>query len=608
MHPLYTTPTSASPHPQHPHQRPHAVALCITAMAMPLLVHVSANAQAQAPVIRPDAGSVLQQQNNQPTPQPLAVPRVLPPTVTTPKPVLQALPSASVAVSGFTFSGNTVFSTAQLVPLVSALAGKTATLDELNTAADAVRQFYRVRGYLLAQAYLPRQDVTGGSIEITVLEGTLGRVTTTAAAATTASSDLASGQTRLRPSFAQGMLDAALPPGQVVTEDALERPLLLLSDLPGVAAQSSVGAGTAVGTADIDVTLGQNAALVTGSVDTDNQGSRFNGATRAGASLNVNNATGYGDLLTVRAQLSVENTRSNFARVGWQVPVGYHGTQVGVAFAKINYALIGSFAALGAEGDARVTSIYLTHPLVRSRNLNLSLLAGYDKKDTEDRTLSVSNVETRHIDISRLGLRGNLADNLLGGGLSSFNLAMSGGKLRIDQLAAQATDQAGAQASGKFSKTNLELSRLQTLSDGLNVLASLNAQWASKNLSSAEKMTLGGPNDVRAYPVGEASGDQGYVGSVEARYSPPNWAWGGTSTTLSVFYDFGQVTISKTPLAGVAGSANKRAISGAGVGLTLGRGGDFLVRAALAWRTSGEKPLSDSDRAPRLWLQASKSF
>ena len=549
------------------------------------LVFAAAQIQAQTPAIRPDAGSTLQQQGAQPLTVPRAAPQVLPQTFT-PQPALEALPSASIAVKAITFSGNTAFSSTELTPLVADLVGKTATLAELNAAAAKVRDYYRSRGYFLAQAYLPRQDVTSGSIEITVLEAYAGKVKATNKPAA-----------RLKESFAQSVLNANLKPGTALTEAALERPLLILSDLPGVDVKSSLGAGAAVGTADIEVDVANTPVpaegsflpitratngFVTGGIDADNHGSTFTGAYRLGATVAVNNATGYGDQISIRTQLTLENTRTNLARIAWQTPVGYYGTQVGVSYSKLNYLLIKDFAPLKAEGDAAMASVYATQPVVRSRNLNVSAQLGYDSKRLEDRVQSVNSTETRRINLARLGLAGDWRDSLLGGGLNTFNLGLTSGKVSIDQADTALADQApgGANTLGTFSKTNLDVLRLQTITNNINLLASLNAQFASRNLPSAEKMSLGGPNGgtgIRAYPGGEASGDEGYVGTLEARYTNPAWTIGSASTIVSAFYDYGGITINKNPLPGIN---NKRNLQGAGFGLTIGKEGDFTFRAS----------------------------
>ena len=587
--------------------------LRIKPISLAVLTLFTTLSQAQTPAVRPDAGSTLQQQGVQPLVVPRTAPQVLPPAFT-PLPALETLPSATIAVRVFTFSGNTAVSSTELAPLVADLVGKTATLAELNAAATKVRDYYRSRGYFLAQAYLPRQDVTSGTIEITVLEAYVGKVKATNKPGT-----------RLKESFAQNVLNANLKPGTTITEAALERPLLILSDLPGVDVKSSLGSGASVGTADIDVDVANtpvpaddrfvpltraSGGFVTGSVDADNHGSTFTGAYRLGASLAINNATGYGDQISIRSQFALENTRSNLNRIAWQAPIGYYGTQVGVSYTKLNYLLIKDFAALRAEGDASIASVFATHPIFRSRNYNLNAQLGYDSKRLEDRVLSVGTTETRRIKVTRIGVQGDSRDTLLGGGLNTFNVGFSSGRLAIDQAATAAADQAagGANTLGTFGKTNIDLLRLQTITSNVNLLASISAQFASRNLPSAEKISLGGPNGgqgIRAYPVGEASGDEGYVGTLEARYTNPAWKLGNASTIVSAFYDFGGVTISKNPIAGVN---NKRNLAGAGLGVTLGKEGDFTVRASMAWRVSSEKPLSDADRSPRFWLQANKAF
>ncbi|MGB4116382.1 MAG: ShlB/FhaC/HecB family hemolysin secretion/activation protein [Polaromonas sp.] len=598
---------------------PHLRQFELSPVVAGLALFLAGNIQAQTPAIRPDAGSTLQQQGAQPLAVPRAAPQVLPQTFT-PQPALEALPSVSIAVKAITFSGNSAYSATELAPLVADLVGKTATLAELNAAAAKVRDYYRNKGYFLAQAYLPRQDVTSGSIEITVLEAYAGKVKAT-------NKPPAPGlpATRLNESFAQGVLATNLKPGTAITEAALERPLLILSDLPGVDVKSALGAGASVGTADIEVDVANTPVpaegsflpltratqgLVTGSLDADNHGSTFTGAYRLGATVAVNNATGYGDQLLVRLQLAPENTRTNLARIAWQTPVGYYGTQVGVSYSKLNYLLIKDFAPLKAEGDATMTSVYATHPVVRSRNFNVSAQLNHDSKRLEDRLQSVNSTETRRINLTRVGLAGDWRDTLLGGGLNTFNLGLSSGRLSIDQAATAAADQAlgGANTLGSFSKTNLDLLRLQTITDNINLLGSISAQYASRNLPSAEKMSLGGPNGgqaVRAYPAGEASGDEGYVGTFEARYTNPAWAIGSASTIVSAFYDFGGVTINKTPIAGLN---NKRNLQGAGFGLTIGKEGDYTIRASVAWRIGNDKPQSDADRLPRVWVQGNKAF
>ena len=66
--------------------------------------------------------------------------------------------------------------------------------------------------------------------------------------------------------------------------------------------------------------------------------------------------------------------------------------------------------------------------------------------------------------------------------------------------------------------------------------------------------------------------------------------------TVSAHYDWGQVYVNEKPLP--TETQNKRSISGYGVGLSLGREGEFIVRASVSWRAEHETPQADP-REPR---------
>src|SRR5207237_10876676 len=69
-----------------------------------------------------------------------------------------------------------------------------------------------------------------------------------------------------------------------------------------------------------------------------------------------------------------------------------------------------------------------------------------------------------------------------------------------------------------FTKYNVDMRRLQRITDNASLLLSLSGQRATRNLASAEKFSLGGPNGVRAFPVGEATADVGMIVTTEMRY------------------------------------------------------------------------------------------
>ena len=103
------------------------------------------------------------------------------------------------------------------------------------------------KGFLLARAYLPKQDVTAGIVEIAVIAGRIdGKVRI----------DLKDPY-RIRASFLQGMADRAVPGDSPVRMEQIERAVLLMNDLPGLNSQASLEPGGVPGTTRLVVSAAE---------------------------------------------------------------------------------------------------------------------------------------------------------------------------------------------------------------------------------------------------------------------------------------------------------------------------------------------------------------
>lgn len=545
---------------------------------------------------RPDAGQILEQQR-EPLRLPPPVEDEVRPRPADPKPALPVSPTLKVTVTRFNFSGNTLYTTEQLREVVAEFVGKELDFEGLNDAATKVRAYHRSRGYFLAQAYLPQQTIRDGEVEIAIIEGRVGIVELQRRPAT-----------RLAEWLLAGILDAHLQTGDIITETGLEKPLLLINDLPTAAVTSEIRPSRTVGAADLRVHVDRGVGLFNGFIDFDNHGSRFTGEYRLGASLNMNNPLTIGDQVTLRAFATDEEMY--FGRIAYLVPVGFWGTRLGVSAAKFDYTLEKDFKSLQAHGEGLVKSVFAFHPLYRTRNTNIIGQFAYEDKRLYDRIDSTNTVEDRFIDTIKAGAVGDWRDGVLGGGLNAFAITYTHGDLKIAPTALAQADQdptTGARTLGAFRKWNYDFKRLNRITDNASFLLAISGQQASKNLASAERMSLGGPNAVRAYPVGEANGDSGLLISGEGRYIFPGVKLFEADVAAIAFYDWGQVYVREKPLD--TDTKNRRSIAGYGVGASVGTEGQFIVRASAAWRADHEKPQSDgAKRDPRVWIQAVKWF
>jgi hemolysin activation/secretion protein len=120
--------------------------------------------------IIPDAGSVLREMER-PIPQ---LPRPAPPLIRIEEPSRPALKPSAVTpfmLKTLRISGNTVFIQADLLALVQDFVGKEVGYADLDAAAARISRYYRERGYRVARAYLPAQEIKDGVVEIAVIEG-----------------------------------------------------------------------------------------------------------------------------------------------------------------------------------------------------------------------------------------------------------------------------------------------------------------------------------------------------------------------------------------------------------------------------------------------------
>jgi hemolysin activation/secretion protein len=532
----------------------------------------------------PDAGSQSQQIPPAPTPQRFepnisVEPQSIPATTET--------DATKIMVNRLSVTGSQAYSEAELIAVTGFTPGSELSLTELRSMASKIGNYYRRNGYFVAQAYLPAQEIKDGNVSIAVIEGKYDKITL-------------DNQTRLNADLANSHLDG-LNSGEPITAAPLENRLLLLSDIPGVKVKSTLIPGASLGTSDLNVELTPG-PLVSGEVDFDNAGNRYTGEYRLGATINLNNPTGNGDLASLRGMTS--GTGLDYARASYQMQFGK--ARAGVAYSRLNYRLGKEFESLGAHGTAEIASIFGSYPLIRTRDGNLSAGLAYEDKTFQDKVDTTSAVTDKKAQVLLASLQGSQRDGFAGGGMTGYTLTLSAGNIDIQTPAARAADAATAKSNGHFNKLGVNLFRLQRVTDSVSISAALNSQVASKNLDSSEKMELGGMYGVRAYPEGEAYADQGYVLNLEARYLLPKPAdsYPGQMHLIG-FIDTGSVAIHKNPWA--AGS-NKRTLSGAGIGLTWIDVNNFSIKTYYAVKLGNEAAISAPDKSGRFWIQLVKYF
>ncbi len=558
--------------------------LILSTQRVCVLLTAMLSVQAYA-VTPPDAGQTLRELQTAPAPSAQTSPAItLSPESLNPDHTATAGNDLRVHVAALRYQGNTVFDQVVLDRVVGKLPPE-MSLADLRAASQRISHFYRQRGYLLARAYLPAQDISAGTVTIAILEGRLDHITV-------------NNQSKLATRQLQSLLDTQQPSGKPVQSDKANRALLLLQALPGIGqVQGSLHPSATVGSTDlnVDVTAGP---WITGSVGLDNGGNRFTGAERLNGALNLNNLAGIGDQLSLQAVVTNQD-RMDYGRVAWDAPLGSQGLRLGAAFSNLRYQLGDAFAPLDAHGIARTTSVYGDLALLAAPDSHINLNVALENRDLTDITGLVNLHNKRRLKAAVITVSGDFRDSLLWTpAVNAWRVMTTAGSLELNTATVAAIDHISARSAGQYAKVVFSGTREQLLPLGLSLYLAGTMQRSDKNLDSSEQFSLGGPTAIRAYPVGEAPGDQGWVSSAELRYRVI------PALQLVAFYDLGAVEANRYTY---IKQKNGTHLYGSGVGANA-IWHDFSLKTSLAWRTGSAAPTSDTDRRPRLWVQGSYVF
>jgi len=498
-----------------------------------------------------------------------------------------------VAVKRFRITGATQVPQDVLDKALEPFTLRILNFTQLQQAANALTEIYRERGFIASRAFLPQQTLSTRSepteIEIVVLEGRYGRIRLENAS-------------KVPDKIITDHL--ALDAGEPIQLSKIERNLLLIEDLPGVHVVSSVFTpGELVGETEYILAV-EGEPRVRGNVTADNYGVRTTGSKRVGAEAVFQNPSGNAD--QINASVVTSGSDLTTGRLSYSLGLGSRGVRGSVSVARTSYRLGEEFAPLGATGTADYISAGLTYPLVRERTFNIVLGAGLDFKKLRD-DLNGFEISGKRSRVATVSVSGDQIGRLTDNGATAWSMSTSAGNLNIHNEGALLTDSLGPRTQGHFGRSNYYFLHEQALSEpklGMSVQLSARGQYATENLDSSEKMSLGGPSAVRALPQGEAAADRTTLVTLELK---KRWTWiSGLSVVNSVFFDAGRATLNAEPW---NNDNNRRTARAYGLGLGLDYGGRYFLNGSIAWPSGqGSIDPAEQNRKPRVWIQIGSNY
>ena len=516
------------------------------AMAVVMTLSIEAGGQTAATGARPNASSALDQRVK---PDPTT-----PRNVTIPLPKTESVPASTdttgIVLSGVQITGVTVYSEADLAAIYEPYLGQQLPEAKIGEIVAAITAKYRQDNYILSHATAQPQDLDFGILYVDVIEGFIESVVFTGPP---------EARNELLLQFAD-KLKASRP----LTQAALERYVMLMSDLPGLNARPALRALNATpgeeNSGAHELVLQLRLDKFEGFASIDNKSTRSTGRHVAQLNGNFNSLFGqYGRTALYAYTVPDDNRELLFLEGLQEFALNAEGTQVGIDGWHSVSETGERDKPLDLDSyDTRV-AIYITHPILRQRDLSVFLTGTIEYRNTEETLAGVNNYDDRVRSI-RLSARSFLVDDWDG-----ENVLIATASQGLDILDASSNDAVNLSRTGgkiNYAKFEAYYARYQNLPGPWSAELGLKGQLISDGALSAEEFRAGGNNFGRAYDPSEISGDEGAAGYLELQRNLAAKNAFFRSTQIYSFYDLAAAW-NDDPVFGTS----KVSIASAGIGM-----------------------------------------
>lgn len=436
----------------------------------------------------------------------------------TERPSGAAAAGAEIVVGAIRIAGNDAVASAAFAPVLERYLGRPLGHPDLVRLATDIAGVARSRGYGLATAWVPAQDVADGVLVVQLEEGRIDAVRASGSGAAHAERVLAS-----------------LASDRPVRTVDLERRLLVAADMPGL----WVGDARLVREGGRNIlTVNTRFERILGRVSLDNWGDSFVGPVRLRGQADVNNLLTAGDSLSLGAAVTPLQPRELQLVDGrYRIVVDGAGTQaaIGGYFGRTRAG--GTLRDRDFLGDSSEVDVELSHPLERARAGSTWIGTRFALRDSE-LTEAGSLVRDDRIVSAALWLYSN--GRFAGGkvrlriaGISGLDLF--GATERGDALASRVN------AGGVFTKFEYWADYARRLGGGFSVELATRGQLSDRPLLSSEELGLGGRQFLRGFDYREVSGDDGAAASAELRFDMSGLPRQLRQVQLYSFVDGGRV-------------------------------------------------------------------
>lgn len=389
------------------------------------------------------------------------------------------------------------------------------SLDRINQLVRAISEWYVQRGYITSRAFLTEQNLSHGTLNITVLEGKLEAIHLQGASAR--------------------QLNMAFPTraGRILNLRDIEQGMEQINRLRTTPVQIEIIPSTQPGYSIVNLTSTPEFPLTLG-LNMDNSGQRSTGIGQLSASLVGNDLLGVADRWFVSggrsSAFSDWRDAQNF-QAGVSVPYGYGLLDYSYSWSNYHSRFNANSFDWYSNGDNISNRLSGSWVLFRNGQIKTGLQLGLNHYVSHN-WLNETLLESSSRKLTSLQIGFNHTQKIAGG-VATLNPMLSRGMPWFDAESDKGKSDDFPKA--EFRKWSVSSSYQRPVTQKMWWLSSFYAQWSPDRLYGSERLTIGGENSVRGYKEQYLSGDVGGYLRNELNYSLFTLpAIGEVSTTLAL--------------------------------------------------------------------------
>ncbi|QEG01933.1 Heme/hemopexin transporter protein HuxB precursor [Stieleria maiorica] len=424
-----------------------------------------------------------------------------------------------------------------LTQIVDRYLGGPVTLRNLNQLARDIILYYRRCGQPVVDVIIPEQKITGGTVQLVVVESRVGRIRV-------------EGGCYFDPCD-MGKWIGCTRRGSRIYESAIATDLFWLNQNPFRKVDVDLRPGEADGTTDVIFEM-TDVRPINAYLGYEDTGVRSLMLERLYAGVMWGNAFGRDATLSYQYTADADFAHLHAHAAFYSEPLNRDWSfQTYGSWAGVDPVLTGG---LSQGGESWQAGVGLTRHLIKNRCRDISGSFGFDFKSTNNNLeFGGVNVQNSDADLAqlRVGLRGinRMANRQYSLWSVDTFIGPGGGFTSNANTAAMNTIRAGTSPDYIYARGRLE--RMWDLPSGWDFVARGTGQITSERLLFSETLGFGGFDSVRGYDQRVFSGDSGWITNFELGPEPWRWGCGDRCHTLRVYglFDAGEAYV-EDPLVG----------------------------------------------------------